>query len=84
MNNFYANVEILYDPAPRDRPVAVAGDEEARHGIVLAKNDIDKRLGIHTGQVEYEEAVRNLDRVNPTVLPPASWRNWKGTTILVG
>ena len=34
MNNFYASVEILYDPTLRDKPVAVAGDEEARHGIV--------------------------------------------------
>ena len=54
MNNFYASVEILYDPTLRDKPVAVAGDEEARHGIVLAKNDIAKRLGIHTGQVLWE------------------------------
>ncbi len=54
MNNFYASVEILYDPSLRDKPVAVAGDEEARHGIVLAKNDIAKRLGIHTGQVLWE------------------------------
>ena len=37
MNNFYASVEILYDPKLRDKPVAVAGDEEARQGIVLAK-----------------------------------------------
>ena len=54
MNNFYASVEILCDPALRDKPVAVAGDEEARHGIVLAKNDIAKQLGIHTGQVLWE------------------------------
>ena len=48
MNNFYASVEILYDPTLRDKPVAVAGDEEARHGIVLAKNDIAKRCGCRT------------------------------------
>lgn len=54
MNNFYASVEILYDPTLRDKPVAVAGDEDARHGIVLAKNDIAKRFGIHTGQVLWE------------------------------
>ena len=54
MNNFYASVEILYDPTLRDKPVAVAGDEEARHGIVLAKNDIAKRYGIRTGQVLWE------------------------------
>lgn len=54
MNNFYASVEILYDPSLKGRPVAVAGDEEARHGIVLAKNDLAKQLGIRTGQVLWE------------------------------
>ena len=54
MNNFYASVEILYDPALQNKPVVVAGDEEARHGIVLAKNDLAKRFGIHTGQVLWE------------------------------
>ena len=54
MNNFYASVEILYDPSLRDKPVVVAGDEEASHGIVLAKNDIAKQLGIRTGQVLWE------------------------------
>lgn len=54
MNNFYASVEILYDPSLKGRPVAVAGDEEARHGIVLAKNDLAKQFGIRTGQVLWE------------------------------
>ena len=54
MNNFYASVEILYDPTLRDKPVAVAGDEEARQGIILAKNDIAKRYGIRTGQVLWD------------------------------
>ena len=54
MNNFYASVEILYDPSLNGRPVAVAGDEEARHGIVLAKNDLAKQFGIRTGQVLWE------------------------------
>lgn len=54
MNNFYASVEILFDPTLKGKPVAVAGDEEARHGIVLAKNDIAKGFGIRTGQVLWE------------------------------
>ena len=32
MNSFYASVECLYHPEVRDKPVAVAGDVEARHG----------------------------------------------------
>ena len=49
MNNFYASVECLYQPKLRGRPVAVAGDVEQRHGIVLAKNYEAKRFGVATG-----------------------------------
>lgn len=35
LNSFYASVECLYRPELRDKPVAVAGDPEARHGIIL-------------------------------------------------
>ncbi len=48
-NNFYASVEQLYHPALRGRPLAVAGDPEQRHGIVLAKNELAKRCGVRTG-----------------------------------
>ena len=54
MNNFYASVEMLYNPALRDKPIAVAGDEETRHGIVLAKNELAKTFGVRTGQVLWE------------------------------
>lgn len=49
MNNFYASVESLYNPAFREKPMAVVGDSEARHGIVLAKNYHAKQYGIQTG-----------------------------------
>lgn len=48
-NNFYASVECLYNPKLRGKPVAVCGDQEARHGIVLAKNYAAKACGIATG-----------------------------------
>jgi len=54
LNNFYASVECLYHPKLRDQPVVVGGDEEARHGIVLAKNQIAKAYGIKTGDVLWE------------------------------
>ena len=54
MNNFYASVECLYDASLCGKPVIVAGDEEARHGIVLAKNYEAKRYGIYTGQPLWE------------------------------
>ncbi len=49
LNNFYASVECLYHPELRGKPVAVAGDPEARHGIVLAKNYQAKAFGAATG-----------------------------------
>ena len=49
MNNFYASVECLYHQELRGKPVAVAGDPEARHGIVLAKNYPAKACGVQTG-----------------------------------
>ena len=49
MNNFYASVECLYNPQLRGRPMAVAGDPAARHGIVLAKNYPAKACGVQTG-----------------------------------
>ncbi len=48
-NSFYASVECLYDPSIRDKPVAVCGDPEARHGIVLTANGIAKKYGVRTG-----------------------------------
>lgn len=50
LNNFFASVECLYNPELRDKPVAVVGDVEQRHGIVLAKNGIAKKHGVRTGE----------------------------------
>lgn len=49
MNNFYASVECMLNPKLRGHPVAVAGDPEQRHGIILAKNYEAKAYGIQTG-----------------------------------
>jgi len=50
LNNFFASVECARDASLKDVPVAVAGDEEMRHGVVLAKNYIAKGFGITTGE----------------------------------
>lgn len=49
-NNFFASVELLYDPTLINVPLAICGDEKERHGIVLAKNERAKRYGIKTGE----------------------------------
>ena len=50
LNNFFASVNLLSHPEYKDSPVAVGGDEELRHGVVLAKNDVAKRYHIQTGE----------------------------------
>ena len=50
MNNFFATVECRSRPDLIGKPVAVGGDEEARHGIILAKNYEAKAYGIRTGE----------------------------------
>ncbi len=54
MNNFYASVECVHRLDTRGKPVAVGGDEELRHGIVLAKNNIAKAAGIRTGEALWQ------------------------------
>lgn len=54
LNNFYASVECLYRPELRDKPVAVGGDPELRHGIILAKNNLAKKYGIKTGEAIWQ------------------------------
>jgi len=54
MNNFYASVECVHRPEIRNKPVVVGGDEELRHGIVLAKNDIAKAAGVRTGEALWQ------------------------------
>lgn len=49
LNNFFASVECLYAPELRSLPVAVSGNVEARHGIILAKNELAKKYGVKTG-----------------------------------
>lgn len=54
MNGFFASVELLDYPEFRDKPMAVCGDPESRHGIILAKNEIAKRYGIVTAETLWQ------------------------------
>ena len=53
-NAFYASVECLYRPDIRNMPVAVAGSQEERHGIILTKNQLAKQAGVKTGEAIWE------------------------------
>ncbi len=54
MNNFYASVECIDNPHLRDIPMAVGGDEKKRHGIVLAKNNLAKQMGVKTAEALWQ------------------------------
>ena len=54
INNCYASIEMLHHPKLRGHPVAVGGDAEARHGIILAKNYEAKAFGIQVGNTIWE------------------------------
>lgn len=66
-NSFYASVECLHHPELRNKPVAVGGDVEQRHGIILAKNQLAKRYRIQTGEALWQARQKCPDLV---ILPP--------------
>ncbi len=54
LNNFYASAECISHDEWKSVPLAVCGNPELRHGVVLAKNEIAKKLGVKTGDVIWE------------------------------
>ena len=54
LNGFYASVELLDHPELRELPVAVCGDPESRHGIILAKNEAAKRFQVRTAETIWQ------------------------------
>lgn len=53
-NCFYASVELLHHPELRGRPVAVCGNPDARHGIILTADYTAKRHGVKTGMALWQ------------------------------
>ncbi len=62
-NGFYAGVECLYNPDIRDKPVAVGGDADKRHGIILAKNEAAKKYKIKTGEAIWQARAKCPDLI---------------------
>ena len=67
LNCFYASVELLSHPDLRDVPMAVCGDPNSRHGIILAKNEPAKKFGIQTAETIWQAKKKCPDLV---LLPP--------------
>ena len=52
-NSYFASVESIDHPEWKLVPMAVCGDPELRHGIILAKNEMAKAFHIQTAETIY-------------------------------
>ena len=66
LNNFYASVECLKNPALWSVPMAVCGDPQARHGIILSKNELAKAAGVKTAEAIWQ-AKEKWARIFPPI-----------------
>lgn len=66
-NKFYASVECYLHPELRDKPVAVGGNEQSRHGIILTKNEIASRYGLVVGEPLWKARQKCPDLI---IVPP--------------
>ena len=73
LNSFYASVELLDHPELRHLPVAVCGDPESRHGIILAKNEPAKKFRVQTAETIWQAKRKCHD----LVLLPAHHRVYR-------
>ncbi len=62
-NSFFASVECVFDPELKNVPMAVCGDEKARHGIVLAKNLLAQKYGVKTAETIWQAKKKCPDLV---------------------
>lgn len=53
-NGFYASVECILNPELKDVPMAVCGNPESRHGIILAKNELAKKYKVITAETVWQ------------------------------
>lgn len=67
LNNFYASCEMAVNPELKGKPVAVSGNPEKRHGIILAKSDLAKKAGVKTGEAIWEARTKCRDLI---LVPP--------------
>ena len=72
-NCFYASVEMQEHPELRGKIIAVCGDPEARHGIVLTASHPAKRMGVKTEMPIWEAKQHCRD----LIIVPASYGKYQ-------
>ena len=67
INCCYASIEHLHHPELAGKPLAVGGDPEARHGIVLTADYEAKKYGVKTGMALWQakEVCPDITFVSP-------------------
>ncbi len=73
LNCFFASVEMSCEPSLRGKPIAVVGDPQRRHGIVLTKSYEAKACGVKTGQAIWQA----LECCPELVLVPADLKKYQ-------
>ena len=66
-NGFYASCECALNPQLKNVPMAVGGNAENRHGIILAKNELAKKYNIKTAETIWQAKKKCPDLV---IVPP--------------
>lgn len=67
MNACYASIEAKLNPSLRGKPMAVAGNPKNRNGIILAKSQEAKEMGVATGMPIWEALTKCRDLI---LVPP--------------
>lgn len=67
INYCYAQIEEMRYPKLKHVPMAVGGNQEKRHGVILAKNELAKKYHIKTGEslVEARKKCPDLLVIHP-------------------
>lgn len=67
MNSCYASIEAKLNPKLKNKAMAVCGDPKNRHGIILAKSQEAKIMGVKTGEAIWQAKIKcpNLILVPP-------------------
>ena len=67
LNSYFASVECIERPELKRVPMAVCGDPDSRHGIILAKNELAKKYGVQTAETIWQAKRKCPDLV---LVPP--------------
>ena len=74
MNNCYASIECLLNPELKGKAMAVCGDPENRHGIILAKSEEAKKYGVKTAETIWQAKRKCPDLI---LVPPHHEIYWQ-------